>query len=243
MVDVPIRETALTIPKEISTGIYQWNWKEVEKFTSQSSTQHLTKRSRGIQHAVLYPIMNRIRPFDDVEIGVGLNANSVTLLVQQENDKDFYQCLACMETKDGIIIRCQTKASLNTVKAYLKSKHDAVLQQVAVHCTVKNKKMNVVSRKQHSFSGEMFVSTNIYIRVVRLIYTKELTKDVIEKQEELSFAMHIVNLKTKECYYITYGTMAKKQRFYHLIPTIRRFNWCQIYNSLKYYVDLLGNWT
>jgi hypothetical protein len=162
MVDVPIRETALTIPKEISTGIYQWNWKEVEKFTSQSSTQHLTKRSRGIQHAVLYPIMNRIRPFDDVEIGVGLNANSVTLLVQQENDKDFYQCPACMETKDGIIVRCQTKASLNTVKACLKNKHDAVLQQVAVHCTVKNKKMNVVSRKQHSFNGEMFVSTNMY---------------------------------------------------------------------------------
>jgi hypothetical protein len=106
--------------------------------------------------------MNRIRPFDDVEIGVGLNANSVTLLVQQENDKDFYQCPACMETKDGIIVRCQTKASLNTVKACLKNKHDAVLQQVAVHCTVKNKKMNVVSRKQHSFNGEMFVSTNMY---------------------------------------------------------------------------------
>ena len=92
--EVPIKDSLVTIPKEIATGIYQWNWADVEKFTSQASEQQLTKRARMIPHAILYPIMNKIRPFDDVEVGFGLNANSVTLMMQHEGEKDFYQCPA-----------------------------------------------------------------------------------------------------------------------------------------------------
>ena len=184
--EVPIKDSSITIPKEITTGIYQWNWAEVEKFTSQASNQQLTKRTRTIQHAVLYPIMNRVRPFDDVEIGVGLNAKSVTLSVQQEGVKDFYQCPACMETKDGIIIRCQTKATLNTVKTCLKTKHDAVLQRITVHFTVKNKTTVAASRKQNSFAGDVFTTTNVYA-CGSLISYRGLNKRCDKRTKEMKF--------------------------------------------------------
>jgi hypothetical protein len=63
--EVSIKDTALTIRKEISTGIYQWDRVEVKKSTSQASIQHSTKGSRATPYMVLYPIMNRTMPFED----------------------------------------------------------------------------------------------------------------------------------------------------------------------------------
>ena len=107
--------------------------------------------------------MNRVRPAGDVEVGIGLNDNSVTLFAQQVDGKDLFQCPACLVTKDNIIIRCQTKATINTVKSCLKSKHDPILQLIIVKYVSKSKSAtNVTSKRQYDFENGMFISNNTY---------------------------------------------------------------------------------
>ena len=74
---------------------------------------------------------------------------------------------ACLITKDDIIIRCQTKATINTVKTYLKTKHDPILQSVTVKYTVKAKTptaavSSTTSKKQYEFSNGLFASNITY---------------------------------------------------------------------------------
>ena len=164
---VEFKEAGIIIPKDVASGIYQLKSEEIEKLTSQASGQQLTKRSRTTSNVVLYPLMNTIRPAEDVEVGVGLNANSVTILAQQADDKDFFQCPACLVTKDDIIVRCQTKATINTVKACLKNKHDPVLQLITVKYISRNKKaptpaVSASVKRQYNFENGMFTSNTTY---------------------------------------------------------------------------------